>query len=132
MKNNKPLTAYSNSKQFLCCVTGEVIHPERVEYLLGEGVLEYNLTSINGANATYRPKKIIVVDDEGTEFFCDKIDETRAWSEERFGADADEDSIPEETERKVPKKIEEASPALIHESLDVVIKKEDTEEDDFS
>ena len=128
-KKQSPQKAYSKSKQFLCCVTGEPIHPERVEYLLGEGIPEYNLTSINGANATYRPKKIIVVDDEGTEFLCDKIDETRAWAAERFGAEEDE-AIIEDSERKSTKKVEEVSPVLIHESLDIVLKKEDTEEED--
>jgi hypothetical protein len=83
---------YSKSKKFFCYLTDELIAPERVEYLLSEGVPEKMLTSLKGAELSYKPRKIIVVDEYGTSFVCDKIDNRRAWQEERFGNDpADED-----------------------------------------
>lgn len=82
---------YSKSKKFYCYLTDELIAPERVEYLLSEGVPEKMLTSLRGAELSYKPRKIIVVDEYGTSFICDKIDNQRAWQEERFGANSEED-----------------------------------------
>lgn len=129
MDKETSLQKYSKSKKFYCCITEEEIAPERVEYLLGEGIKEYNLTSLNGSNAIYKPKKLIVVDDQGTEFICDKIDETRAWQSERFGGESDDSGF-EHFDKKPQKKIEEAPKELLHESLDVVLKKDDNTEDD--
>lgn len=126
MLNQKDIKKYSKSKKFFCCITGEIISPERVEYLLGEGTQEDMLTSLRGAELTYKPRKIIVVDDVGTQFFCDKIDNTRAWAHERFG-----DAPPEDTNYldDIEEKKKEES---IKNSLDqeVLIQKDEEEEEE--
>jgi len=77
----------SRAKSFLCCITGQNIPPERVEYLMSENVPECRMTSIEGAKATVKRRKIIVVDDIDTQFFCDAIDNSRIYAVERFGAE---------------------------------------------
>ena len=91
---------YSKSKKFFCYLTDEAIAPARVEYLLSEGVPEKMLTSLHGAELSYKPRKIIVVDEFGTSYICDKIDNRRAWQEERFGSEtAEEDEEVAEAEK---------------------------------
>lgn len=93
---------YSKSKKFFCYLTDETIAPERVEYLLSEGVPEKMLTSLRGAELSYKPRKIIVVDEFGTSYICDKIDNRRAWQEERFGSeDAEQDEEVAEVEKTI-------------------------------
>lgn len=121
MDKSTNLKQYSKSKKFYCCITQEIIPPSRVEYLLKENVPEHKLTSINGSNHIHRPKKLIVVDDIGTEFICNHIDNTRVWEQERFGTDVDEtDEYDQDTKNK---KIE----TLIvgHESIETYVKKQD-------
>jgi hypothetical protein len=121
MDKNTNLKQYSKSKKFYCCITQEIIPPSRVEYLLKEHVPEHKLTSINGSNHIHRPKKLIVVDDIGTEFICNRIDNTRVWEQERFGTNVDET---EEHDSDIKnKKIE----TLIvgHESIETYVKKQD-------
>jgi hypothetical protein len=132
MKNTN-IKKYSKSKKFFCCVTDEEINPERVEYLLSEGVPENRLTSLKGAEITHRPRKIIVVDDEGTHFFCDRIDNTRAWAQERFGDGSPEDTnYLDDIEEKKSQKNEESQTI---DSVDILIKnnassKEDEDEEE--
>jgi hypothetical protein len=115
---------YSKSKKFYCCVTEEIIPPSRVEYLLKENVPETQFTSINGAKHLHRPKKLIVVDDLGTEFICNHIDNTRAWEQERFGiVEVEENEATTETTKT--KKLDETSILIGHESLESYIKKQD-------
>ncbi len=115
---------YSKSKKFYCCITQEIIPPSRVEYLLKENVPETQFTSINGAKHLYRPKKLIVVDDLGTEFICNHIDNTRAWEQERFGTvEVEENESTTETSKT--KKLDETSILIGHESLENYIKKQD-------
>ena len=113
---------YSKSKKFYCCITQEIIPSSRVEYLLNENVPEHQFTSLNGSRHIYRPKKLIVVDDIGTEFICNHIDNTRAWEQERFGAENNDIDDTIETDNK-NKKLE----TLIvgHESIETYIKKQD-------
>lgn len=93
---------YSKSKKFFCYLTDETIAPARVEYLLSEGVPEKMLTSLRGAELSYKPRKIIVVDEFGTSYICDKIDNRRAWQEERFGSeDAEEEEEVAEAEKTI-------------------------------
>mgnify|MGYP006893249150 FL=1 len=93
---------YSKSKKFFCYLTDEAIAPARVEYLLSGGVPEKMLTSLRGAELSYKPRKIIVVDEFGTSYICDKIDNRRAWQEERFGSEApEEDEEVAETEKVI-------------------------------
>ena len=131
MLNKKELKKYSRSKKFYCCITNEIISPDRVEYLLSEGVSEDMLTSLKGAELTYKPRKMIIVDDEGTHFFCDKIDNTRAWAHERFG-----DSPPEDTnylddiEEKKRKKSEEVSVSSV-EGVNIVTEEGEEGEDEI-
>jgi len=73
-------------KEYRCYVTDEVIPLARVEYLLSEGVPEHMLTSLTGSNLTYKPRKMLVLDDESNFVICDRIDETRVYAAERFGA----------------------------------------------
>jgi hypothetical protein len=100
MQEKINLKKYSKSKHFFCYLTDETITPARVEYLLSEGVPEKMLTSLHGAELSYRPRKIIVVDEFGTSYVCDKIDNKRAWQEERFGSEpAEEDEEVVEVEK---------------------------------
>lgn len=119
------LKQYSKSKKFYCCITQEIIPSSRVEYLLKENVPENQLTSINGSKHLHRPKKLIVVDDIGTEFICNHIDNTRAWEQERFGV-VESDDIEETTELpNKTKKLDETSLLVGSESLEAYIKKQD-------
>lgn len=126
MEQKLNLKQYSKSKKFYCCITKEIIPPSRVEYLLKENVPEHQLTSLNGSKHLHRPKKkLIVVDDIGTEFLCNHIDNTRAWEQERFGA-SENDDIEDTVETTTkPKKIDETSILIGHESLEAYIKKQD-------
>jgi hypothetical protein len=109
MFNEDEIEEYSKSKTFYCHITDEVIQPARVAYLLGEGVPERLLTSLKGAEITYKPRKIITVDDVGTQFICDKIDNARAWAHERFGDGPSEDTnYLDDIEEKKTKKSEQA------------------------
>lgn len=120
-------------KVFNCCITGEVIPLERVEYLLSENIPENLMTSMRGAELTHRSRKIIVVDDEGSQFVCDKIDNTRVYEAERFGNDSAEDFDSPECNiygRRTIKKVEDTISVLGHESLDAYIKKQDTGEEE--
>jgi hypothetical protein len=121
MDKNTNLKQYSKSKKFYCCITQEIIPPGRVEYLLKENVPEHQLTSINGSNHIHRPKKIIVVDDIGTEFICNRIENTRAWEQERFGTGVDK--IEDDEIDTKNKKLEVL--VVGHESIESYIKKQD-------
>jgi hypothetical protein len=95
-------TPIDEKKEYRCWVTNEIIPLPRVKYLLAEGVPESRLTSLNGSNLTYRPRKMLFVDDESTYIMCDRIDETRVYAHERFGEKSqssdDEESTATETE----------------------------------
>ena len=128
METKQSLKSYSRSKTFFCCVTGEKIQPARVEYLLKEGVSEKFLTGLSGATLLHRPKKIIVIDDVGSEFICDHIDNTRAWESERFGTG--DCSYEDEGVGASRKKVPDPLWGVEDDSLDALIKKQDAGEED--
>jgi len=101
------MSSLTQPKEYRCYVTDEVIPKERVDYLLSEGVPEHMLTSLSGSNAVYKPRKMLVLDDESNYIICDKIDETRVYADERFGRmqEAEEEETEEEIEVKTFKVI---------------------------
>lgn len=128
MQEKQSLRAYVRSREFYCCVTGEKISAARVEYLLKEGIPESQLTSLNGAQHLHRPKKLIVIDDVGSEFICDHIDNTRAWESERFGSS--EDSTESVERRTSAKRLDDSLLRFEYESLEAYIRKQDAGEED--
>jgi hypothetical protein len=110
---------YSKSKKFFCYLTDEVIAPARVEYLLSEGVPEKMLTSLRGSELSYKPRKIIVVDEYGTSFVCDKIDNRRAWQEERFGSDSQDEDGEDMIEAEKPFKPVEINVNKVKSALEL-------------
>ena len=93
------MSSKTQPKEYRCYVTDEIIPQARVEYLLSEGVPEHMLTSLTGSTLVHKPRKMLILDDEANYVICDKIDETRVYAAERFGAVADEDE--EETEEEI-------------------------------
>jgi hypothetical protein len=59
-------------KKYFCVVTGEEIPPERVDFLLSEGLSEGEFTSINGARLVTKKLKGVMDNNVGL-FICKSV-----------------------------------------------------------
>jgi len=77
-------------KKYRCCVTGLPIHEERARYLLEAGIEEREMTSLEGAELTHRPKMMVYTDDCSGFIICDSIDDSRIYKE-RFDTEGEKE-----------------------------------------